>query len=75
MNEEKEKEIETYNEFNNVDGGEIGTKSRDAEIETAGKELFGLFLRHYIGVFGNEWTFLSLNWSAEIIPGMSACLG
>ena len=44
MNEETEKDIETYDEFDNIDGRKIGTKSRDAEIETVGKELFGFFL-------------------------------
>ena len=36
--------IETYDKFDDVDGRSIGTKSRDAKIETASKELLRFFL-------------------------------
>lgn len=38
------REWETYNKFNDIDGGTIRTESRDSEIEAASEELFGLFL-------------------------------
>lgn len=34
----------TYDEFDDINGGKIGTKSRDAKIETASEELLGLLL-------------------------------
>lgn len=34
----------SYHEFDDIDGGEIGTQSRDSKIETAREELFGFFL-------------------------------
>lgn len=43
----KEKRItgrETYYEFDDIDGGEGGAKSGDAEIEAASEELLGFFL-------------------------------
>jgi hypothetical protein len=39
-----EKDRYTYNEFDDIDGRKVGTKSGDAEIEAASKELFGLLL-------------------------------
>lgn len=38
------RKLVTYNKFNDINGGSIGTESRDTKIETAGKELFGFFL-------------------------------
>ncbi|CAL1359085.1 unnamed protein product [Linum trigynum] len=34
--------MKTYNEFDNVNGGEIRAENRDAEIEAASEEAFGL---------------------------------
>lgn len=34
----------TYDEFDDIDGGKVGAKSRDAEVEAASEELFGFFL-------------------------------
>lgn len=39
----REKRI-TYDKFDDVEGGSIGTKGGDANIEAASKELFGLLL-------------------------------
>lgn len=33
-----------YHKFDNIDGGKIGTKSRDAKIENTSEKLFGFFL-------------------------------
>lgn len=34
----------THDKFDDVEGGSIGTKGRDAKIEATSKELFGLLL-------------------------------
>jgi hypothetical protein len=39
-----EVEQNIYHKFDNIDGGKIGTKSRDAMIENTGKKLFSFFL-------------------------------
>jgi hypothetical protein len=37
----------TYNKFNNINGGTIGTESRYANIETMSKKLFSFFLAQW----------------------------